>query len=86
MHEMSDMHVFRALIEGRHYWDLSVKRDRRGAALKYRLIQASRSARKDQDDRAVPQMIDCCLNRTWRWLRAINRTGTALLQEPRRKR
>jgi hypothetical protein len=50
---MRDLHLLRALKEGGHEWNPSVKRDRRGATLEVNIFIASRTAREDQDGSTV---------------------------------
>jgi hypothetical protein len=79
---MYGLHLLRAVKESGHEWNPSVERDRRGAALKGDIFVASRAAREDQDESAVPQNVDGSLDRTWRRVSAVNRNGTAVLQDP----
>ena len=79
---MHDLRLLRALKESGHKWNPSVKRHRRGTALKVDIFVASRAAREDQDESAVPQNVDGSLDRTWRRVSAVNRNGTAVLQDP----
>jgi hypothetical protein len=81
---MRDLHLLRALKEGGHKWNPSMKRDCRGATLEGNMLLASRAAREDQDDFTVLQNVDWSLDRTWRRVRAVNRNGTAVLQDPSR--
>jgi hypothetical protein len=55
---MHDLRLLRALKESGHKWNPSVKRHRRGTALKVDIFVASRAAREDQDESAVPQNVD----------------------------
>ena len=82
MQEMRDLHLLRALKEGGHNWNPSVKRNRRGATLEGNILLASRAAREDQDDFTVLQNVYCSLDRTWRRVRAVYRNRTAVLQDP----
>jgi len=79
---MRDLHLLRALKEGRHKRNPSVKRDHRGATPEGNIFLTSRTAREDQDDFTVSQTVDGSLDRTWRRVRAVNRNGTAVLQDP----
>jgi len=63
--EMCDLHLLRALKEGGHKWNPSMKRDCRGAALEGNVFLASRAAREDQDNFTMLQHVDCSLDRTW---------------------
>jgi hypothetical protein len=73
---MCDLHLLRALKEGGHKWNPSVKRDRRGTTLEGNIFVASRTAREYQDDSTVLQNVDRSLDRTWRRIRTVNRNGT----------
>ena len=55
--EMRDLHLLRALKEGGHKWNPSVKRDRRSTALEGNILVASRTTREDQDDSTVLQNV-----------------------------
>jgi hypothetical protein len=44
---MRDLHLLRALKEGRHNWNPSVKCDRRGPALEGNIFRAARAAREE---------------------------------------
>ena len=79
---MRYLHLLRALKEGGHKWNPSVKRDRRGTTLEGNIFVASRAAREDQDDSTVLQNVDCSLDRTWRRARAVDRNGTDVFQDP----
>ena len=59
---MRDVHLLRALKEGGHEWNPSVKRDRRGATLEGNIFIASRAAREDQNESTVLQNVDCSLD------------------------
>jgi hypothetical protein len=59
---MRDLHLLRALKEGGHKWNPSVKRDRRGTTLEGNIFIASRTAREYQDDFAVLQDVDRSLD------------------------
>jgi hypothetical protein len=50
---MRDLHLLRALKEGGHEWNPTVKRDRRGSTLEVNIFIASRTAREDQDGSTV---------------------------------
>jgi hypothetical protein len=76
---MRDLNLLRALKEGRHKWNPSVKRDRRGATPEGNIFVASRAAREYQDDSTVLQNVDRSLDRTWRRVRTVNRNGTDVL-------
>ena len=84
MQEMRDLHLLRALKVGGHKRNSGMKCDSRGAALEGAIFLASRAAREDQDDFTLLQNVDCILDRTWRRVRAVNRNGTAVLQDPSR--
>ncbi len=81
---MRDLHLLRALKKGGHKWNLGMKRDGRGAALEGSIFLAARAAREDQDDFTVLQHVDRNLDRTWRWVGAVNWKGTAVRQNPTR--
>jgi len=51
---MRDLYLLRALKVGGHKWNPGMKCDSRGAALEGNIFLASRAAREDQDDFAVP--------------------------------
>jgi hypothetical protein len=76
---MRDLNLLRALKEGRHKWNPSVKRDRRGTTPEGNIFVASRTAREYQDDSTVLQNVDHSLDRTWRRVRTVNRNGTDVL-------
>ncbi len=63
-----------------------MQRHRRRAAFETGILRPSRPAREDQDDLAVPQNVDCCLDGAWRRVQAIDRDGAALMQDPSRER
>ena len=46
------------------------------------IFVASRAAREDQNDSTVLHNVDRSLDRTWRGVRAVNRNGTDVLQDP----
>jgi hypothetical protein len=79
---MYGLHLLRAVKESGHKWNPSVERNRRGAALIGNIFVAPSAARKDQDEATVLQNVDGSLDRTWRRATAINRKGTAMLQDP----
>ena len=76
---MRDLNLLRALKEGRHKWNPSVKRDRRGTTPEGNIFVASRTAREYQDDFTVLQNVDRSFDRTWRRVRTVNRNGTDVL-------
>jgi hypothetical protein len=55
---MHDLYLPRALKEGRHEWNPSVKRDRRGATLERNIFLVSRAARENQHDFTSLQNVD----------------------------
>lgn len=61
--EMPDLHTLWALKEGRHKWNPSVKRDRRGTSLKAIFSSLRVPPREDQDDSTVLQNVDRSLDR-----------------------
>ena len=79
---MRDLHLLWTLKEGRHKRNPSVKRDRRSTTFEDNIFLASRTTREDQDDFTVLQNVDGSLDRTWRWVRSVNRNGTTVLQDP----
>ena len=81
---MRDLHLLRALKEGRQKWNPGVKGNSRRATLEGDVFLASRAAREDQDDFAVLQNINRSFDRIWRRVRAVNRKGAALRQNPAR--
>jgi hypothetical protein len=74
---MRDLHPLWALKEGRHKWNPSVKRDRRGTTFEGNIFVASRAAGEDQDDSTVLQNVDRSLDRgRARLLRAVSGAAT----------